>query len=94
MVIIESNYIHSPTTSVRRAVLMGAQALSFGLGNPYDAIDQARFGKNNYMSWWRRSDDYGNIKGICGGAVLGISKNSFDSKDHGTVVITSWAAQH
>jgi len=94
MIIFESHHIYSPTTSVRRAVMLGAQAGSFALANPYDKVDQKKYGPNNYMSWAEDRDDYGNEKGICGGMVCGIKKNIFNSIDFATMVITSYAAAH
>jgi hypothetical protein len=94
MLLIESPYLLFPRKNVCRAVLMGKQALSFGMANPYDAIERKKMGKNNMMSWAKRTDDYGNIKGVCGGMVLGMIKNTFDGVDHGTMVISSYAAQH
>jgi len=94
MIIFETHHIHSPVSNVRRGMLLGAQAGSFALANPYDKMDQSRYGKKNYMSWAEDADDYGNQKGICGGMVCGIKKNTFNSKDFGTLAITSYAAAH
>lgn len=94
MIIFESHHIYSPTSYVRRGLLLGAQAGAFALGNPYDKIDQSKYGKNNLMSWAEDIDDYGNEKGICGGMVCGINKNVFNSKDFAVMALTSYAKAH
>lgn len=94
MILFESHYIYSPRTNVRRNLLLGAQAGVFALGNAYDRIDQKKKGSDNFISWNEDVDDYGNEKGISAGAVFGIKKTRFNSKDFGTMVISSYAAIH
>lgn len=75
--------ITSPSnTSVKRAVLCGAQALSVAFGRKY--------GKNVF-SWKEELFDYDNQLGIAAGCQAGMIKTRFDGSDYGTVVIPTWA---
>ena len=94
IILFESHLIHSPVTSVRRNLLLGAQAGVFALGNAYDRIDQRKVGKDNFLSWNEDLDDYGNEKGVEAGAIFGMKKTRFNSLDFGTMVISSYSAAH
>jgi N4-gp56 family major capsid protein len=80
--------------TVRRNLFLGAQAGCFALGSAYDGIEKERMGKDNLMSWYEQTDDYGNEKGISCGSIFGIKSTLFNSKDYGKMVITSYAASH
>lgn len=94
MILYESTRIYEPTSNVRRNLMLGAQAGVFAIGNAYSKLDQNRVGKDNLMSWYEDSDDYGNENGIAVGSIFGMKKCTFNSKDFGTVVISSYAASH
>jgi N4-gp56 family major capsid protein len=68
--------------NTRRAVLCGAQAvtLAFGQGN-----------SANKFSWEEELFDYGNQLGVAAGAIFGMKKSVFNSKDFGTVVISTYS---
>ena len=91
MILFESDEIYSPITSCYRNLLLGAQAGAFALGNAYDKLDQSKFGKKNFMSWYEESDDYGNEKGIGCGGIFGINKNRFNSTDFAVMTIPSYS---
>ena len=94
VILFESTRIYSPATNVRRNLFLGAQAGVFAIGNAYDSIEQRRVGKDNMMSWYEESDDYGNEKGISAGMIFGVKKTRFNSKDYGVICISSYAASH
>ena len=99
IIMFESHHIYNPSGSIRRNLLLGAQAGTFAIANPYDRIDRKTFGDNNYMSWAYESDDYGNEKGVCAGLVCGLKKSTFASnsgsdQDYGVVTISSYGASH
>lgn len=75
----------APQTSVRRAVLCGAQAacMAFGQGN-----------SANKMSWTEELFDYGNQLGVSAGSIFGLKKTVFNNKDFGTVVVATYAVAH
>jgi N4-gp56 family major capsid protein len=93
-IIYESNRIYTPTTNVRRNLFLGAQAGVFALGNAYDRMDQKKVGKDNYITWVEKSQDYGNKKGLAAGSCFGMQKTRFNSKDFGVMTISSYAAAH
>lgn len=70
-------------TSVRRAVLCGAQAGIMGFGK--------NFGLKEYY-WREELFDYGNQLGVSGGCIFGLKKTVYNSVDFGTVVISTYAA--
>ncbi len=69
-------------TSVRRAVLCGAQAASIAFGRG--------FGKEVF-SWVEELFDYKNKLGVAAGCQAGMVKTRFDGSDYGTVVCPTWA---
>jgi N4-gp56 family major capsid protein len=69
-------------SSVRRAVLCGAQAASIAFGRGY--------GKNVF-SWKEELFDYDNQLGVAAGCQAGMVKTRFDNSDYGTVVVPTWA---
>ena len=68
-----------------RAVLVGAQAgaLAFGRGESEETFD-----------WVEEMFDYGNMLGIAAGSIFGIKKAVFNSKDFGTMNISTFATPH
>lgn len=94
MIIYESTRIYSPVSNVRRNLFLGAQSGVFAVGNAYSKLQQNRTGKENLMSWYEDSDDYGNENGIAVGCIFGMNKSTFNSKDYAAMVITSYAASH
>ena len=94
MILYENTRIYEPVSSVRRSVFLGAQAGVFAVGNAYSKLQQNRIGKDNLMSWYEDSDDYGNENGIAVGCIFGMNKATFNSLDYATIVISSYAAAH
>jgi N4-gp56 family major capsid protein len=94
VILMEADRIYSPLSNVRNNLFLGAQAGVFAMGGAYDNIEKQRVGKDNLMSWYEETDDYGNEKGISVGSVFGINKSVFNSKDYGLVTIQSYAAAH
>lgn len=94
MILYENTRLYSPVSNVRRNLFLGAQAGVFATGNAYNKLQQNRTGKENLMSWFEDSDDYGNENGIAVGCIFGMNKATFNSKDYGTIVITSYSAAH
>jgi N4-gp56 family major capsid protein len=94
MILYESTRIAAPRASVRRNLFLGAQAGVFSVGSAYDSIESQRVGKDNLMSWFEQTDDYGNEKGISVGQIFGMKSTLFNGKDFGKIVICSYAASH
>jgi N4-gp56 family major capsid protein len=98
MILLESTYLPAFTgaaaSTVRRNLFLGAQSGVFAQGSAYDGIEKERMGKDNLMSWYEQTDDYGNEKGISVGCIFGIKSTLFNSKDYGKIVISSYAASH
>jgi N4-gp56 family major capsid protein len=94
MIIYESTRIYSPVSNVRRNLFLGAQAGTFAIGNAYGRMEQKGVGKDNMMSWYEDTDDYGNEQGIAVGSIFGMKKTIFNSKDYGTICISSYSAAH
>lgn len=72
-------------TTVRRAVLCGAQAGLMAYG---------RDTSGGEMSWVEELFDYGNQLGVSAGMIAGLKKTRFNSKDFSTIVVASYAAAH
>jgi len=94
MIMYENTRLYEPTSNVRRNLFLGSQAGVFAVGNAYSKMQQGRSGKDNLMSWYEDSDDYGNENGIAVGCIFGVNKATFNSKDYATIVISSYAAAH
>lgn len=79
--------VHSSTkaaiSTVRRAVLCGAQsvALGFGSGDDFEA-----------WNWAEEEEDYGNQLGVGAGYIGGMKKCRFNGEDFGTMVLSTYAA--
>ena len=98
MILMESTYLPAfdgaASNTVRRNLFLGSQAGAFALGNAYDGIEKERVGKDNIMSWYEQTDDYGNEKGISVGSIFGIKSTLFNSKDFARIIISSYSASH
>lgn len=90
---MDSDRIYSPTTNVRRNLLLGKQAGVLAFGNANKRGSAMEFGKFP-VSWREDVDDYGEQEGIAVGAMCGFKKVRFNSKDFATFVISSYAAAH
>lgn len=75
----------SAGSGVIRSVVCGAQSLCMAFGRD--------FGKNTY-SWQEELFDYGNQLGVAAGCQAGITKTRFNGSDYGTVVVSTYAANH
>jgi N4-gp56 family major capsid protein len=72
-------------TTVRRAVLAGAQALTMG------------FGRDNgpgRFTWVEELFDYENELGVSVGSIYGLKKTVFNSADFADIVMSSYAVAH
>lgn len=72
-------------TTVRRAVMCGAQSAMLGYGRDN--------GPERY-TWVEELFDYENELGVSAGLIFGLKKAVFNSADFATVVTSSYAAQH
>lgn len=72
-------------TTVRRAVLAGAQALMLGYGRDN--------GTNKY-TWVEELFDYENELGVSAGCIWGMKKAVFNSADFADIVMSSYAVAH
>ena len=70
-------------TSVRRAVLCGAQAGCLAFGKGHSAKQYA---------WKEKMFDYDNQLGVSAGCIFGMKKTVYNSVDFGTIVIPTYAA--
>lgn len=79
--------VHSTTSavqsSVRRAVLCGAQAAGIGFGQGHSLEE---------FNWKEELFDYGNQLGIAGSCILGMKKAVYNSVDFATIVVPTYAA--
>ena len=69
------------TTTVRRAILCGAQAACFGTPS----------GDTKSMTWVEEKFDYGNKLGVSASMIWGLKKAVFNAVDFGTIVMSSHA---
>lgn len=83
-----TNGVNSTTgaavANTRRAVMVGAQAAMFATGRDSDAGQQDKF------TWVEESFDYGNQLGVSAGAIFGLKKTRFNSKDFATFVASTY----
>ena len=70
------------TTTVYRNVLLGAQAAAVAFGRRYG---------NRRMSWKEKLFDYDEQLGVKAGMIWGCVKTTFNSRDLGTIVVSSHA---
>ncbi len=70
-------------STVRRAVLCGAQSCSIAFGKGHSF---------NKMDWHEETFDYANQLGVSAGCVFGIKKNRWNGADFSTLVLSTYAA--
>lgn len=70
------------TTTVRRAVLCGAQAACFATGQR---------DRDRQMKWVEEYFDYENQLGVAASMIWGLKKTQFNSIDFGTIVMSGYA---
>lgn len=70
------------STSYRRGILAGAQAIGLAVG---------RDNADTNMSWTEELFDYGNQLGVSAGMIFGIKKFQFNSQDFATIVMSGYA---
>ena len=83
-IIVETVRVPTITSSTRRAVFCGAQAAVFALGQD---------NSSEKMSWVEELFDYENQLGVSAGMIYAAVKPIFNSRDFGTVAMSSWATQ-
>jgi N4-gp56 family major capsid protein len=71
--------------STRAAVLLGAQAGWLAYGREGGSAER-------YL-WNEETFDFGNEHGIAASLIFGMKKAIFDSKDHGAIVVSTYAAE-
>lgn len=83
----------SAVSTVRRAVLCGAQAAAIAFGGGTQSVSK--------YSWKEEMFDYGNQLGVAAGAIFGLKKSKYipaddsstNAEDFGTYVVSTYAAQ-
>ena len=73
-------------STVRRAVLLGAQSAVVAFGRRTD--------KSPHYKWVEKTFDYDRELGVSAQTVYGLKKCVYNSLDFGTVVVSSYAAAH
>lgn len=85
-----TNGVHSSTgaaqTSVRRAVLLGAQSAAVAFGKRRSASSPYR--------WVEESFDYERELGVSAQSIMGMKKCVFNNADFGAVVVSTYAVAH
>ena len=74
-------------TTVRRAVLLGAQAGLIGYGSGFDEGDGS-------YKWVEETFDYKRELGVSVQSLCGLKKARFNSEDFGAYVVSTYAAAH
>jgi hypothetical protein len=72
-------------TTVRRALLCGAQAAAVAFGQGHDKAS---------FDWFEQLFDYGNKLGVKAGNIGGFKKLRWNSQDFGVVVMSTYAVAH
>lgn len=75
------------TTSVARAIFVGAQAAAIGFGMAENVN-----GRPLKVKWVEEILDAGNQLRVTAGMIAGLKKTVFASQDYATIVISTWAA--
>lgn len=83
-VLVETSRIPTITSNVRRAVLCGAQSAIMAIGQD---------NQPEKMTWVEELFDYENQLGVSAGMIFGTKKAIFNSRDFGTVAMSSTATQ-
>lgn len=81
-ILVETPRIPAPTSTTRRSVLCGAQSAIMAVGQDNSP---------EKMSWVEELFDYENQLGVSAGMIFATKKAIFNSRDFGTVAITSYA---
>lgn len=81
-IIVETARVPTITASTRRAVFCGAQACIMAVGQD---------NQPEKMSWVEELFDYENQLGVSAGMIYGTKKAIFNSRDFGTVAMSSYA---
>jgi N4-gp56 family major capsid protein len=79
-------------STVRRAVLLGAQAALFGMGSEFNA-PSGEMGANAFK-WVEETFDYERELGVSAQSLMGMKKSSFNSEDFGVITVSTYAAAH
>ena len=72
-------------STVRRAVLLGAQAGAYAVGQNHQKAD---------FKWAEETFDYNRELGVSALTIMGMKKCQFNGSDHGVIVASSYAASH
>jgi N4-gp56 family major capsid protein len=75
----------SEVATVRRAVFLGAQAMTYAVGRDNGPTD---------YSWVEETFDYKRQLGVSVMSIHGFKKCQFNSKDFGSIVLSTYAAAH
>lgn len=75
---------NTPVSTVRRAVLCGAQAAVMAFGQGHDSTTSA--------DWTEEKFDYGNQLGVEAGFIAGLKKSRYNGADFSTIVVPTYAA--
>lgn len=85
-------------TTVKRAVMVGRNAVMFGspFGGTLDdiAMDGDIASVKVPLKFFTQLKDYDYVKGIEGRIIYGLKKTQFQSEDFGSIVISTYAAAH
>lgn len=73
-------------STVRRAILLGAQAGVIGFSSRYD--------KTTPYKWVEEEFDYGRELGISAQGLMGLKKTQYNSTDFGVITVSTYAAPH
>jgi N4-gp56 family major capsid protein len=92
VIFVESEYVTNGVNAssgvvvadTRRAVLCGAQAMSFGFGRWHNSFSK--------FDWVEKTFDYENQIGIASNVMFGCKKTVYNSVDYGSVLIHTYAA--
>jgi N4-gp56 family major capsid protein len=84
-----SDYGAGGTFAAARALFLGEQAGTIAFGN-----GQKESGGSARYSWVEELFDYKNQLGVAAGAIFGIKKAVFNSKDFGVIALDTYAAAH
>lgn len=71
-------------STVRRAVLVGAQSATIAFGRGYDS--------STSVNWEEDKFDYGNQLGVSAGFIAGLKKSRYNGADFSSIVVPTYAA--
>ncbi len=81
-----SDYGSGANLAASRSLCLGAQAGIIAWGGASSVSSK------NKMSWHEEADGRGNALAITAGAIVGVKKSVFDSKDYGVIAVDSYCA--